>query len=44
MKEQSHRLVMTTSVMSSAFHLGEENMKIVESQAHNVCIRNRTIV
>ena len=44
MKEQSHRLVMTTSVMSSAFHLGEENMKIVEKESQKVWKCNRTKV
>lgn len=42
MKEQSHRLVMTTSVMSSAFHTGDENMKIIEKESQQVWKCNRT--
>jgi|TARA_Y100000033_G_scaffold39099_1_gene38550 hypothetical protein len=42
MKEQSHRLVMTTSVMGSAFHTGDENMKIVEKESQQVWKCNRT--
>lgn len=41
MKEQSHRLVMTTSVMGSAFHTGE-NMKVVEKESQQVWKCNRT--
>ena len=43
MKEQSHRLVMTTSVMGSAFHTGE-NMKVVEKESQQVWKCNRTKV
>ena len=35
---------MTTSVMSSAFHSGEENMKIVEKESQQVWKCNRTKV
>ena len=42
MKEQSHRLVMTTSVMSSAFHTGDENMKRVEKESQQIWKCNRT--
>ena len=42
MKEQSLRLVMTTSVMGSAFHTGDENMKIVEKESQQVWKCNRT--
>jgi len=43
MKEQSHRLVMTTSVMGSAFHTGD-NMKKVEKPSEMVWKCNRTKV
>ena len=42
MKEQSQRLVMTTSVVGSAFHTGDENMKIVEKESQQVWKCNRT--
>ena len=41
MKEQSQRLVMTTSVVGSAFHTGE-NMKVVEKESQQVWKCNRT--
>jgi len=43
MKEQSQRLVMTTNVMSSAFHTGD-NMKKVEKPSEMVWKCNRTKV
>ena len=43
MKEQSQRLVMTTSVVGSAFHTGE-NMKVVEKESQQVWKCNRTKV
>ena len=43
MKQQSQRLVMTTNVMSSAFHTGE-NMKVVEKESQKVWKCNRTKV
>ena len=43
MKEQSQRLVMTTNVMSSAFHIGD-NMKKVEKPSEMVWKCNRTKV
>ena len=43
MKQQSQRLVMTTNVMSSAFHTGE-NMKVVEKESQQVWKCNRTKV
>ena len=42
MNKQSQRLVMTTSVMSSAFHTGDENMKKVEKESQQVWKCNRT--
>jgi hypothetical protein len=44
MNKQSQRLVMTTSVMSSAFHTGDENMKVVEKESQQVWKCNRTKV
>ena len=41
MKEQSQRLVMTTNVISSAFHTGE-NMKVVEKESQQIWKCNRT--
>lgn len=35
---------MTTSVMSSAFHTGDENMKVVEKESQKVWKCNRTKV
>ena len=43
MKEQSQKFVMTTNVIGSAFHLGE-NMKIVEKPSEMVWKCNRTKV
>jgi len=43
MKEQSQRLVMTTNVIGSAFHTGE-NMKLVEKESQQVWKCNRTKV
>ena len=42
MKEQSQRLVMTTNVIGSAFHTGDENMKLVEKESQQVWKCNRT--
>ena len=42
MNKQSQRLVMTTSVMSSAFHTGDENMKRVEKESQQIWKCNRT--
>ena len=44
MKEQSHKFVMTTNVMSSAFHSGDNNMKVVEKESQQVWKCNRTKV
>ena len=33
---------MTTSVMSSAFHTGDENMKVVEKESQQIWKCNRT--
>jgi hypothetical protein len=44
MNKQSQRLVMTTNVMSSAFHTGDENMKKVEKPSEIVWKCNRTKV
>jgi hypothetical protein len=44
MNKQSQRLVMTTSVMGSAFHTGDENMKVVEKESQQVWKCNRTKV
>jgi hypothetical protein len=41
MKEQSQRLVMTTNVIGSAFHTGE-NMKVVEKESQQIWKCNRT--
>lgn len=41
MNKQSQRLVMTTNVMSSAFHTGE-NMKVVEKESQQIWKCNRT--
>ena len=41
MNKQSQRLVMTTSVIGSAFHTGE-NMKVVEKESQQVWKCNRT--
>lgn len=41
MNEQSQRLVMTTNVVGSAFHTGE-NMKVVEKESQQVWKCNRT--
>ena len=43
MKEQSHKFVMTTNVIGSAFHSGE-NMKVVEKESQQVWKCNRTKV
>ena len=43
MNEQSQRLVMTTNVIGSAFHTGE-NMKLVEKESQQVWKCNRTKV
>jgi len=43
MKQQSQRLVMTTSVVGSAFHTGE-NMKVVQKESEKVWKCNRTKV
>ena len=42
MKEQSQRLVMTTNVVGSAFHTGDENMKLVEKESQQIWKCNRT--
>ena len=41
MNEQSQRLVMTTNVIGSAFHTGE-NMKVVEKESQQIWKCNRT--
>jgi hypothetical protein len=43
MKQQSQRLVMTTSVVGSAVHTGE-NMKVVQKESEKVWKCNRTKV
>ena len=41
MNEQSQRLVMTTNVIGSAFHTGE-NMKVVKKESEQIWKCNRT--
>ena len=41
MNEQSQRLVMTTNVIGSAFHTGE-NMKVVKKESEMIWKCNRT--
>lgn len=42
MSEQSHEFVMTTSVIGSAYHTGENNMKTVKKESEQVWRCNRT--
>ena len=42
MNEQSQRLVMTTNVVGSAFHTGDENLKVVKKESEMIWKCNRT--
>jgi hypothetical protein len=44
MKEQSQKFVMTTNVIGSAFHSGDNDMKVVEKESEQVWKCNRTKV